>query len=167
VAKTDEKAAHGESVQTLTDNMRQDGWNVKANLNDEGKTKRATSKLTPSSKTTVPSATSTWSREDGTLKRIRRRYLAVQLDFEGTLNQREFLDTVWNSVTQLYGEYGASQTGLVLLDFNESSKSAVIRVSLTTLRQVRAALASITHINGKEAAVHVNAVSGTIKSLQN
>jgi len=101
------------------------------------------------------------------LKRIKRRYLAVQVDFEGALSQREFLDAVWNAVTRLYGEYGASQTGLALLDFNESSKSAVIRVSLTALRQARAALVSITHINGKEAAVHVKAVSGTIKSLQN
>ncbi len=100
------------------------------------------------------------------MKRVKRRYLAVQVDSEGTLNQREFLDAVWNAITRLYGEYGASQTGLALLDFDEDSKIAVIRVSLTTLQQVRAALASITHITGREAAVHVKAVSGTIKSLR-
>lgn len=100
------------------------------------------------------------------MKRIKRRYLAVQIDTEGTLRQREFLDAVWNAVTRLYGEYGASQTGLVLLDFNEDGKTAVIRVSLTTLQQVRAALASITKIMGIEAAVHITAVSGTIKSLR-
>lgn len=100
------------------------------------------------------------------MKRIKRRYLAVQVDIGGTLSQREFLDAVWSAVMRLYGEYGASQTGLVLLDFDEDSKTAVIRVSLTTLQQVRAALASITQIMGKEAAVHVSAVSGTIKSLR-
>jgi RNase P/RNase MRP subunit POP5 len=100
------------------------------------------------------------------LKRIRRRYLAVQVDVEGELDQREFLDTIWNAITRLYGEYGASQTGLALLDFNEDSKTAVIRVSLTALQQARAALVSITQINGIEAAVHVTAVSGTVKSLR-
>ncbi len=101
------------------------------------------------------------------MKRIKRRYLAVQVDFEGTLNQRDFLDAVWNAVTLLYGEYGASKTGLALVDFNEDSKKGIIRVSLTTLQQIRAALASITHIAGKEAAVHVTTISGTIKSLRN
>ena len=100
------------------------------------------------------------------MKRIKRRYLAVQADIDGTLNQREFLDVVWSAITRLYGEYGASQTGLSLIDFNEDSKTAVIRVSLTTLQQVRAALVSITQIRGTEAAVHVRAVSGTIKSLR-
>ncbi len=100
------------------------------------------------------------------MKRIKRRYLAVQVDIEGTFSQREFFDAVWNAVTRLYGEYGASQTGLALLDFKEESKTAVIRVSLATLQQVRAALASITQIIGVEAAVHVTAVSGTIKSLR-
>jgi RNase P/RNase MRP subunit POP5 len=66
----------------------------------------------------------------------------------------------------LYGEYGASQTGLALVDFNEEEKTAIIRVSLITLQQVRAAIASITRIAGKDAAIHVVAVSGTIKSLR-
>ena len=42
---------------------------------------------------------------------------------------------------------------------------AVIRVSLAALDMVRASLASITHIVGGEAAVHVLAVSGTLKAL--
>lgn len=100
------------------------------------------------------------------MKRVKRRYLAVQIDYDGTLNQRDFLDTVWNAVTRLYGEYGASQTGLALIDFNEENKTAIIRISLITLQQVRAALVSIIQIRSKEAAIHVIAVSGTIKSLR-
>jgi RNase P/RNase MRP subunit POP5 len=87
------------------------------------------------------------------------------VDFDGTLSQRDFLDAVWAAVTRLYGEYGASQTGLALVDFNEEEKTAIIRVSLITLQQVRAAISSITRITGKDAAIHVVAVSGTIKSL--
>ncbi len=100
------------------------------------------------------------------MKRVRRRYLAVQIDYDGTLSQRDFLDTVWNAITRLYGEYGASQTGLALMDFDEENKTAIIRISLTTLQQVRASLVSITQIRSKEAAIHVIAVSGTIKSLR-
>ncbi len=100
------------------------------------------------------------------MKRVRRRYLALQVNIEGKLDQREFIDTVWKAITQLFGEYGASQTGLTLLDYNEDGKTAIIRVSLIGLQQARAALASITHISGKEAAIHVTGISGTIKSLR-
>ncbi len=100
------------------------------------------------------------------MKRVKRRYLAVQVDIEGKLSQLEFLDAVWKAIMQLFGEYGASQTGLTLIDFNEDNKTGIIRVSLTTLQQVRAALASITHISGKDAAIHVKGISGTIKSLR-
>ena len=98
------------------------------------------------------------------MKRVKRRYLAVQIDCEAVV-QRDFLDAVWAAVTRLYGEYGASQTGLSLIDFNEEKKTGTIRVSLVMLQQVRAATASITRIQGKEAALHVTAISGTIKSL--
>lgn len=99
------------------------------------------------------------------MKRVKRRYLAVQIDYEGTLSQREFLDAVWSAVTRLYGEYGASQTGMALIHFDEENKTAIIRVSLTMLQQVRASIASITRMKGEEAAVHVTAISGTIKAL--
>jgi ribonuclease P/MRP protein subunit POP5 len=100
------------------------------------------------------------------LKRVKRRYLAVQVDVDGGLSQRDFLDAVWAAVTKLYGEFGASQTGLALVDFDEEKKIAIIRASLTTLQQVRAAIATITRVAGKDAAIHVTAVSGTIKSLR-
>ena len=100
------------------------------------------------------------------MKRIKHRYLAVEVDFEGMLIQRDFFDAVWASVTRLYGEFGASKTGLALIDFDEEERTAIIRVSLAMLQQVRAATASITRIAGREAAVHVRAISGTLKSLR-
>jgi len=101
------------------------------------------------------------------LKRVKRRYLAVQFDIDGTLSQRDFLDAIWTAVSRLYGEFGASQTGLALIDFSEEDKTAIIRVSLKTLSQVRAAIASITRVAGKDGAIHVVAISGTLKSLSN
>ena len=100
------------------------------------------------------------------MKRVKRRYLAVQIDSDGAPSRKEFMDTVWSAVTQLYGEYGASRTSLALIDYDAEKKTGIIRTSLVTVNQVRASLASITSVAGKEAAVHVLAISGTIKALR-
>ncbi len=56
-------------------------------------------------------------------------------------------------------------TSLSLVDYDVEKRYAVIRVSLVSLNMVRASLASITSMASRDAAVHVLAVSGTIKSL--
>ena len=99
------------------------------------------------------------------MKRIKRRYLALQLECEVLPSEREFMDALWAAVTKLYGEVGASTTGLTLINFNAERKVFVIRTSLVSLPSVRASLAAITSVAGKEAAVHVLAVSGTLKAL--
>ena len=99
------------------------------------------------------------------MKRIKRRYLALQLECEGVPTERELMDAIWAAITKLYGEVGASLTGLALIDFDLERKVAVVRVSLAALGMVRASLATVTSIAGKEAAVHVLAVSGTLKAL--
>jgi RNase P/RNase MRP subunit POP5 len=99
------------------------------------------------------------------LKRVKRRYLALQVDSDGVPSRKEFIDAVWSAVAKLYGEYGASLTSLSLIDYDMEEKTAVIRTSLATLDLVRASLASITSMADREAAVHILAVSGTIKAL--
>jgi RNase P/RNase MRP subunit POP5 len=101
----------------------------------------------------------------GLLKRAKRRYLALQLDSDGAPSGKELIDAVWGAVAKLYGEHGASQTSLALIDYDAEKKTAVLRTSLATLDLVRASVATITSIADKEAAVHVTAVSGTIKAL--
>jgi RNase P/RNase MRP subunit POP5 len=91
--------------------------------------------------------------------------LALRLDAETVPNQKEFMDAVWGAVVKLFGEVGASLTGLALVDYDLEKKLAVVRTSLVALDMVRAALASITCVGGREMAVHVLAVSGTIRSL--
>ena len=99
------------------------------------------------------------------MKRAKRRYLALQLDSEGVPSGKELISAVWGAVTKLYGEHGASLTSLALIDYNMEKKTAVLRTSLSTLDLVRASLATITSVAGKETSVHIIAISGTIKAL--
>jgi len=99
------------------------------------------------------------------LKRVKRRYLALQLDSDGVPSRKEVMDALWGAVTKLYGEYGSSLTSLALIDYDAERKTAVVRTSLATVDLVRASLATITSVAGVDAAVHVLAVSGTIKAL--
>ena len=99
------------------------------------------------------------------MKRVKRRYLALRLETEGVPNEKEFMDAVWGAVSRLYGEVGASLTSLALIRFDVESKVVVIRTSLASLDFVRASLASIVSVAGKEASVHILGVSGTIKAL--
>jgi RNase P/RNase MRP subunit POP5 len=89
----------------------------------------------------------------------------LQVDSDGAPTPKEFMDAVWGAVTKLYGEHGASLTGLALISYNAEEKTAVIRTALAALDTVRASLASITSVANRTAAVHVTAVSGTIKAL--
>ena len=100
------------------------------------------------------------------MKRVKRRYLALQFECQTMPTEREFIDAIWNAVTKLYGEVGASQTGLSLISLDAEQKVAIIRVSLAMLDKTRASLATVISITGNEAAIHVLAVSGTLKSLR-
>ncbi|MDR0797948.1 MAG: Rpp14/Pop5 family protein [Nitrososphaerota archaeon] len=99
------------------------------------------------------------------MKRVKRRYLAVQLEMDGVPSEKELMDVIWSSVVKFYGEVGASLTRMALISFDTSCKIAVVRTSLEMLDSVRTSLACITGIAGKGAVVHVLAVSGTIKAL--
>lgn len=100
------------------------------------------------------------------MKRVKRRYLALQIDSDSAPSPKELMDAIWSAVVKLYGEVGASQTSLSLIEYNAEKKVAVIRTALAKVNLVRASLATITSVAGKDAALHVLAVSGTIKALR-
>jgi RNase P/RNase MRP subunit POP5 len=99
------------------------------------------------------------------LKRVKRRYFALQLECENLPGEREFIDAIWASVTKLYGEVGASQTGLSLINFDAERKIFVVKCLLASLPQVRSSIACVTCVAGTGASLHVLAVSGTLKAL--
>jgi ribonuclease P/MRP protein subunit POP5 len=99
------------------------------------------------------------------LRRIKRRYLALEIDSDEAFGSKELMDAIWNAVSRLFGEHGASKAGLTLIDYDVERRLLVVRVAHTALDMVYAALASITRIQDKPVAVHVITVSGTIKTL--
>ena len=99
------------------------------------------------------------------MRTVRRRYLALEIDSDEMVDSREFMDAVWSAVSKLYGEYGASGTGLTLIDYDMEKRFAVIRTAHTAVEMVRTALASITKIENMPVAIHILTVSGTIRSL--
>lgn len=98
--------------------------------------------------------------------RVRRRYLALKVEGEKPSSERDLVRAIWNSILQLFGEYGASQTNLYLVEFNPEDGYAILRCSHKTVDMVRAAIATITRVNEKPVAIHVVRVSGTLKSLR-
>ena len=96
---------------------------------------------------------------------IKRRYLLVQIAGSETVDERVFMDTLWGAVLQLFGEYGASQTNLILMKYSLKPNYAILRCSHKALDMVKASIASVTQTNSGPVAFHVLGVSGTLKAL--
>jgi len=97
---------------------------------------------------------------------VRRRYLAIRVESEGSVDKGELTDAVWKAITQLFGEYGASQAGLVVIAYDEQTGRGVVRCSHKALPMVKASIAAITKTNGRLILIHVLGVSGTLKALR-
>jgi ribonuclease P/MRP protein subunit POP5 len=69
-------------------------------------------------------------------------------------------------VYQLFGEFGASQTVLSFVKWDDEKGVLVVRCSHKALDMVRAAAALVTEIDGKRAVIRVFGVSGTLKGLR-
>ena len=91
--------------------------------------------------------------------------MALKVDSKEIFSSREIMDAVWNAVLKLYGEYGMSRSGLMLINYDAEKRLATIRTMHTTVEMIRAALASITKIQDKPVAIHVLTISGTIRTL--
>ncbi|MFQ6086546.1 MAG: Rpp14/Pop5 family protein [Candidatus Bathyarchaeia archaeon] len=97
---------------------------------------------------------------------MKRRYLAVKAESKEPIRGKELLDAVWDALTRLFGEYGASQAEVTFIRDCRQKDCFILRCSLRALPMVRASIASITEINEKPATIHVLRVSGTLKALR-
>jgi len=97
---------------------------------------------------------------------VRRRYIAVRIDSDQILKKEDVYGAIWSSLLRLFGEYGASQTGLRLIEYDSKNKQAVLRCLHNALPLVKASIPCVTRIDGRPAAIHIQIVSGTLKALK-
>ncbi|MEM2480024.1 MAG: Rpp14/Pop5 family protein [Candidatus Bathyarchaeia archaeon] len=90
----------------------------------------------------------------------------VKVDCDKAPSERSFQSALWYSVIRLFGEYGASQADISLIEYNEEMKYAIIRCSHKALPTVRASIAAVTRVDGEDATMHVLLTSGTLKALR-
>jgi len=100
------------------------------------------------------------------IRRVKQRYLALKIESAESFEEEDVRDVVWNAVIQLFGEYGASQAGLFLVQYDKQKKEAVLRCSHKALPMVQASIASVTKIRDKPVAMHVLRISGTLRALK-
>jgi len=99
------------------------------------------------------------------IRQMKKRYLALKIESEESLEEEEVRDAVWNGITRLFGEYGASQAGLFFVEYDKKKKHAVLRCWLKALPIVHASIASITKIKDKTATFHVSKISGNLRAV--
>ena len=94
------------------------------------------------------------------------RYLLVKLLLEGTVPDNLLIQSVTESIMNLFGETGLSETAPRLIGYNEKKSIGILRCSRDSLEKLRAAIAMISKIDEKPVGVYVKAVSGTSKRLK-
>lgn len=97
---------------------------------------------------------------------VRRRYLLFKVTSEVTPDEKTIWEHLRDSVYTLYGAKGLSLVDLSLIEYNEKTKTGIVRCTHDTERFLRASLATIINISNTPAAIRVNLSSGTIKTLR-
>ncbi|MBS7640194.1 MAG: Rpp14/Pop5 family protein [Candidatus Bathyarchaeia archaeon] len=100
------------------------------------------------------------------MRKVRHRYILAKIDARRIPEEREFERALWGSITRLFGEYGASQIDLSVIEYNQEGGYAIIRCSHKALPMMRAAMAAITKVGDEETVVHTLLISGTLKALK-
>ncbi|MBN1761727.1 MAG: ribonuclease P [Methanomicrobia archaeon] len=104
--------------------------------------------------------------------RERKRYLRFELMGEREIDKRELMKEIWDSIYSLYGDVGASESKLWLIEYHrvedrkeeESNLSVgVLRCAHNKVEAVRASLACIHTVNDARVGIRVIRTSGSIK----
>ena len=105
--------------------------------------------------------------------RERRRYLAFELISEREIDKRELLKEIRDSVYSLYGDTGASESKMWLIEYGKDEDAeggtdrcrgvGILRCAHNKVEEVRAALACIHSASGVRLGIRVIGISGTIK----
>lgn len=94
------------------------------------------------------------------------RYIGFFVISDNSPSENEVIKAVTSSILQLFGETGASETNVWLIEYDEKLKKGILRCSNKALSEVLSALTAITSINRNKTALITLGVSGTIKKLK-
>ena len=110
------------------------------------------------------------------------RYIAFEILCTHEVMFRSLIAEIWGSLYTLFGENGASKTGLWLITLEQTSVEeepdsiaenrniyqykGIIRTNHQSLEIIRVMLALISEINGNPALIHVLGISGTIHAAR-
>ena len=100
------------------------------------------------------------------VRNYRRRYLRFNVEGIIGLDEKTVHNALFDSVSRYFGVNGLSLANLKLIEYNIEERSGIVRCNHSFLREVRVSFALIDHIKGESVCVHVERVSGTIKSLR-
>ena len=96
----------------------------------------------------------------------RQRYILFKIIAEEKIEEVKLINTIWRNLFQLYGEFGTSQTGLWLVEYEKQESYGILRTNTMALSMVRTTLAVIRKIDEKNCIFVTFGVSGTIKALK-
>ena len=99
----------------------------------------------------------------------RQRYLLFEyflLDPETELKEKEIINTIWSTLTKLFGEYSAYKTGLWMIEFDPENNWGILRCNNITDKKLIASLAFIRQIKNIRVIFHTINASGTIKKIK-
>ncbi len=99
----------------------------------------------------------------------RQRYLLFEyflIDPDTQLKEKEIIQTIWITLTKLFGEYNAYKTGLWMTEFDPDDHWGILRCNNITDKKVVASLAFIRQIKNVSVIFHTIKTSGTIKKIK-
>jgi len=99
------------------------------------------------------------------MNRRSQRYLLIRFFTKDPISAETVKQTLFRSVEDMLGRLGSAEMNARLIAFEQTTGRAVFRCEAGCVEKMRAAVALITHVNGKPAAAMVTRSSGTIKSL--
>ncbi|MHA1230186.1 MAG: Rpp14/Pop5 family protein [Candidatus Helarchaeota archaeon] len=101
------------------------------------------------------------------MKLEKHRYVVFKYYAENEITKEEFIKGLWNSIYEVFGCKGASETGLWIIEFNKNEKKGILRCDLKSLIKIRVALTLITELpRNNRIMFQILGISGTIKKAK-
>ncbi|MFX1474298.1 MAG: Rpp14/Pop5 family protein [Promethearchaeota archaeon] len=99
--------------------------------------------------------------------RSKQRYLVIRIITEdGPPPEGKFRDAIWHQLQQLYGELGVSRVGFWVMSYHPELRFSIVRCQHNQVRELRAALATITSIGRTPLLLYVQGISGTMRKAK-